>query len=315
MSKHRDHGGGLDAAVARYGGEKADWIDLSTGINPTPYPIGKIPQSSWALLPDAAAQDALVQAARTFWDVPKGAAILAAPGASSLIARLPALWPAGKVDIRTPTYNEHAGAFAAHGWQICDQAPDQPADVQVVVHPNNPTGRLWQAEDLTAPHVIVDESFCDVMPEQTHIARVADGRTIVLKSFGKFWGLAGLRLGFAIGAPDHIDRLAALIGPWAVSGPALSIGTAALNDPDWAEQQRIQLHKSSAKLDRLMQNTGAELMGGTPLFRLYKLANARAFQDRLAQGHVWSRIFPYSDTWVRLGLPPEDGWDQLEAVL
>lgn len=315
MSKHRDHGGGLDAAVARYGGEKADWIDLSTGINPTPYPIGKIPQSAWALLPDAAAQDALVQAARTFWSVPKGAAILAAPGASSLIARLPALWPASRVEIRTPTYNEHAGAFAAHGWQICDQAPDQPADVQVVVHPNNPTGRLWQAEDLTAAHVIIDESFCDVMPEHTHMARVLDGRTIVLKSFGKFWGLAGLRLGFAIGAPDLIDRLAALIGPWAVSGPALSIGTAALNDPDWAEQQRTQLRESSAKLDHLMQNTGAEIVRGTPLFRLYKLANARAFQDRLAQGHVWSRIFPYSDTWVRLGLPPKDRWDQLEAVL
>lgn len=314
MSKHRDHGGGLDAAVARYGGEKADWIDLSTGINPTSYPIGEIPQSAWSALPDAAAQDALIQAARTFWTVPRGAAILAAPGASSLIARLPALWPVGQVEVQTPTYNEHAGAFDAQGWQVSHQ-PNLSADVQVVVHPNNPDGRLWQQDELTAPYVIIDESFGDVIPEESLIERVSDGRTIVLKSFGKFWGLAGLRLGFAIGAPELIDRLSSLIGPWAVSGPALSIGTAALNDIAWATATNIKLKHDMEKLDRLMIHKNAKSIGGTTLFRLYETPDARAFQNRLAKGHVWSRIFPYSDTWLRLGLPPEDKWDQLEAAL
>lgn len=314
MSKHRDHGGGLDAAVARYGGEKSEWIDLSTGINPTPYPIGDIAPDAWSQLPDAAAQDALIQSARSFWNVPRGAAILAAPGASSLIARLPALWPVGKVEIQTPTYNEHAGAFDAHGWLVLNK-PDQAADVQVVVHPNNPDGRLWQHGELTAPYVIIDESFCDVTPEESLIERVADGRTIVLKSFGKFWGLAGLRLGFAIGAPELIDRLSALIGPWAVSGPALSIGSAALNDATWGAATNIKLNKLSDRLDLILKNKDAKCLGGTSLFRLYEVPNARAFQDKLAKGRVWSRIFPYSDTWVRLGLPPEDKWDQLEAAL
>ncbi|WP_339694942.1 threonine-phosphate decarboxylase [Celeribacter baekdonensis] len=311
MSRHRDHGGGLDAAVARFGGEKSDWIDLSTGINPTAYSIGEMPPSVWEALPDAAAQDSLIQAARAFWNVPRGASILAAPGASALIARLPALWPKARVDIRTPTYNEHAAAFEAHGWTVDGTDPS----VQVAVHPNNPDGRLWRADELTAPITIIDESFCDVMPEMSHIGRVMDGHTIVLKSFGKFWGLAGLRLGFAIGAPEWINRLSTLTGPWAVSGPALAIGTKALNDPDWAMQTRINLAQSCDKMDVLMKNKGAKLIGGTDLFRLYDVDNARAFQDHLAKGRVWSRIFPYSDRWVRLGLPAADRWDQFEAAL
>lgn len=311
MSKHRDHGGGLDAAVARFGGEKTDWIDLSTGINPMPYPICDIPPQSWAALPDAAAQDALVQAARAFWRIPHEASVLAAPGASSLIARLPALWPKGRVHIPAPTYNEHAGAFEAHGWTLNAEHPS----VQVAVHPNNPDGRLWTARDFTAPVTIIDESFCDTSPELSHMDRLAKGQTVILKSFGKFWGLAGLRLGFAIGRPEVIDPLANLIGPWAVSGPALTIGTAALNDPAWADHTRSKLTKDAARLDRLLQNKGADLVGGTPLFRLYHVDDARVWQTRLAKGRVWSRVFPYSQNWLRLGLPAPDKWDQLEAAL
>lgn len=316
MSKHRDHGGGLDAAVARYGGEKSDWIDLSTGINPVPYPLGDISPTMWQALPDAAAQDALIQAARAFWDIPHGLSVLAAPGASSLIARLPALWPKGHVDIQTPTYNEHAGAFEAHGWRItADHISADKASVQVAVHPNNPDGRLWQSQDFTADITIIDESFCDVAPNASHLARALDGNTIILKSFGKFWGLAGLRLGFAIGTPELIDRLAALIGPWAVSGPALILGAAALNDPQWAESTRDRLRRDAAKLDHLIEGTGAKVVGGTTLFRLYDVQDAHAMQQRLAKGRVWSRLFPYSDRWLRLGLPAPDKWDQLEAAL
>ncbi|SFK20873.1 threonine-phosphate decarboxylase [Celeribacter marinus] len=315
MSKHRDHGGGLDAAVARHGGEKSDWIDLSTGINPVPYPIGDIAPNAWAALPDAAAQDGLIQAARAFWDVPHEAAILASPGASSLIARLPALWPKGRAAIETPTYNEHAGAFDTHGWDVVTHAPEKGVTVQVVVHPNNPDGRVWDADAFTAPFTIIDESFCDIAPEQSHIARTRRDDTIVLKSFGKFWGLAGLRLGFAIGAPDLIDRLASLVGPWAVSGPALSIGRTALMDAAWTEATRARLAQDAARMDGLFSAKGATLVGGTTLFRLYEVDDARAWQTRLAQGRVWSRIFPYSERWIRIGLPAPDGWDQLEAAL
>ncbi len=307
----RDHGGGIDAAVTKWGGTRADWLDLSTGINPVPYPIGEFPADAWTALPDKGAQGALVAAARAFWDVPADAAVLAAPGASALIARIPALAAAGRVDIPTPTYNEHAAAFAAQGWRLTDDRPD----ARVLVHPNNPTGRQWTADDVTAPLTVIDESFCDICPDASLMAEATRPGRIILKSFGKFWGLAGARLGFAIGDPALIARLADFIGPWAVSGPALSLGTAALQDHAWAEDARIRLANDAARLDTLMIGKGATVAGGTDLFRLYEVDDATAWQTRLAEGHVWSRIFPYSDTYLRLGLPAPDRWDHLERAL
>ncbi len=310
----RDHGGGIDAAIAEYGGTRTGWLDLSTGINPLPYPVGRFAQDAWTALPDQGAFDALETAARQFWNIPPKAAVLAAPGASALIARLPMVRPVGAVEIQTPTYNEHAAAFEAAGWQTSTVG----GAVRVAVHPNNPDGRLWQAADLAqgAPALtIIDESFCDITPDASHIDRVTDGNTIVLKSFGKFWGLAGLRLGFAIGAPALIDPLRSALGPWQVSGPALEIGTTALRDVAWAQKTRQRLTQDAARLDALMTTTEAKLVGGTPLFRLYHVADAAALQHRLAQHHVWSRIFPYSRNWIRLGLPAPDRWAQQEAAL
>lgn len=308
----RDHGGGLDAAIDRFGGARADWVDLSTGINPEHYPIHLLEPQDWTALPDHAAQDAIISAARAFWSVPDGAAILPAPGASALIARIPALMRPATVRIERPTYNEHAAAFAAHGWTVADRGP---AEACVLVHPNNPDGRLWSAADADAPLVVIDESFCDVAPDQSLVHLAERPGRIVLKSFGKFWGLAGLRLGFAIARPATIARLGALLGPWPVSGPALRIGAAALRDADWAEVTRARLARDSARLDAIMTARGASVAGGTTLFRLYRVDAAAAWQDRLARGRVWSRIFPYSTTLLRLGLPPADRWDQLEAAL
>ena len=308
----RDHGGGLDAAIAKFGGNRADWLDLSTGINPMPYPVENLLPSDWMELPDHGAFEALTRAARQFWQVPEGAAILPAPGASAIIARIPALAATGRVQITMPTYNEHAAAFRAQGWQV---QPDGPADACVIVHPNNPDGRLWQASDADAPLTIIDESFCDVTPDASLIHLAGQPGVIVLKSFGKFWGLAGLRLGFAIGQPELIARLNDLTGPWAVSGPALRIGARALQDHSWAEATRTRLAQDAARLDGLVTSAGAALLGGTDLFRLYNVDNAVRWQDRLARAHVWSRAFPYSDTFLRLGLPPAAGWSRLEAAL
>ncbi len=332
MTDTRDHGGGLDAAIAEFGGVRADWLDLSTGINPIPYPIGELDPELWAALPDRTAQTRLITAARKFWNVPDDAHIVAAPGTSALIARMPELTDFSGAYIPGPTYNEHAAAFAA-AYKLNDPE-DSDAPTHIYVHPNNPTGRLWPAMDIgQAKLTIVDESFCDLMPDASHVAKSAQDGVVVLKSFGKFWGLAGLRLGFAIGTHrtlspvDEIDvglgdpeilpraSLEDMLGPWPIAGPALDIAARALEDHAWAEATRARLGQDAARLDRLMENAGAQVVGGTDLFRLYDVGDADAWQRRLAVGRVWSRQFPYSDGWLRLGLPAPDRWAQLEAAL
>lgn len=310
-SDKRDHGGNLDAAIARFGRRRSEWIDLSTGINPIPYPLPRMDQTVWTALPDRSAFERLEAAARRFWNVPASAAVLAIPGASAAIAQLPRLIGKGAVDIATPTYNEHAAAFTAAGWRLDGTAPD----AQVAVHPNNPDGRLWQTDELTAPIRIIDESFCDVMPETSLIAEAGKLNTVVLKSMGKFWGLAGLRLGFAIGDPTMIDALREALGPWQASGPALAVGTEALTDFAWADETRARLSNDAAQLDAVMEASEACVIGGTTLFRLYEVADAKAAHDHLARSNIWSRIFPYAPTWLRLGLPDAAGMSRLTSAL
>lgn len=314
MSNKRDHGGGLDAAIEAYGGARSDWLDLSTGINPTPYPIPEIPKHFWTDLPDSSAQNALLTAARDFWAVPESAEILATSGVSQLIAMLPSLQSAGHVEIIAPTYNEHAAAFRANNWTV-----GPTGNARVIVHPNNPDGHLHkltikdiEQTDLT----IIDESFCDVTPDETLIEFAKLPNVIILKGLGKFWGLAGLRLGFAIASPTLIQKMRDRIGPWAVSGPAQYIGHKALRDLEWAKTTRRTLSANSAQLDDIMVKNNATLIGGTDLFRLYQVENAVEFQEKLAKKNVWSRVFPYSTTWLRLGLPGTNAqWNHLLAAL
>ncbi len=315
MKASREHGGGLDAAIRQYGGKRADWLDLSTGINPIHYPLPEVPGEAFTALPDAGATMALEAAARDFWMVPKEAAVLAAPGASSLIANIPRLLPAGRVQIAQRTYNEHEAAFRAAGWELGHEG----ATARVIVHPNNPTGILWRGEDEvpgSRPLLVIDESFCDIALGNTHMREMAGlSGVIILKSLGKFWGLAGLRLGFAIGDPTLIERLGEMLGPWPVSGVAQHVGRVALEDMGWANATRQRLTVDVARMDATMQAKGAELAGGTALFRLYKVDNALKWQRKLAKGRVWSRVFSYEPTWLRLGLPPADRWGQLERAL
>ena len=310
MTEKRDHGGGLDAAIAKYGGSRGEWLDLSTGINPVPYPMPTLPKDAWTALPDEAAFERLYALARRLWNVPAEAAIIGATGASAIIAALPRVIPKGEACIPGPTYNEHGAAFAASGWRL----GQDPSHALVAVHPNNPDGHIWKVSDFEAAYTVIDESFCDIAPDQSLIHLASRPGTVVLKSFGKFWGLAGLRLGFAIGDPAIITKLTDLLGPWQISGPALAIGAEALADPAWADETRQRLDRDTARLDALLTKNGAELVGGTTLFRLYKVEDAKAAQDRLAKHYVWSRVFPYAPDWLRLGLPAPERWAQLEAA-
>jgi cobalamin biosynthetic protein CobC len=312
LTAQRDHGGGIDAAVKEFGGTRAEWIDLSTGINPVPYPVPPLSNDAWAALPDMGLVNTLTAHARRFWNVPDTATILAAPGASALIAQIPRLTAPASVHIPGPTYNEHAASFSAQGWDVVDSGR---TEAKVIVHPNNPDGRVWGADDLTAPLTIIDESFCDVTPAHSLMAHAGQPGTVILKSFGKFWGLAGVRLGFAIGDPVLIAQLQEMLGPWPVSGIALEIGAAALNDLSWADDTRARLARDAGRLDELVCSHGAKLIGGTTLFRLYKVDDASAWQNRLAIHHIWTRIFPYASDWIRIGLPAPHAWTRLEAAL
>ncbi|MBC6442265.1 MAG: pyridoxal phosphate-dependent class II aminotransferase [Rhodobacteraceae bacterium] len=306
MSQEHDHGGNIDAAVAQYGGRRAEWLDLSTGINLRPYPLPDIPAHFWHALPDSAAQSALIDAARSFWDVPAGIGILPAPGVSVLIAVLPRLAARATVRIEPLTYNEHAAAFRAAYWSV--RTGGQTLG-QVVVNPNNPCGRLWTADEVMAAHrvlTIVDESFCDVCPEASLVALAHRPGVVVLKGLGKFWGLAGIRLGFALARPQTVVRLAEMLGPWAVSGPAQHIGAAALRNHDWAATTRTRLQADANRLDRLMAPVARGKPCGTSLFRLYDVGDAATLHDRLARHKIWTRVFPWSGSALRLGLPGTD---------
>ena len=306
-----DHGGGLDAACRHWGGGRADWCDLSTGINPVPYPTGPVPPDAWQALPDTDAFAGLEAAARRFWHVPPSARVLAVPGASAAIAAIPGLLTSGSVAIPEPTYNEHGAAFRRHGWTLTADS----GEARVVVHPNNPDGRLWRDLAPAGRLTVIDESFCDTLPDQSLMPLADRPGVVVLKSFGKFWGLAGLRLGFAIGDPALVAALGAGLGTWQVSGPALAIGTAALSDPGWAAGTRADLARASARLDALAAERGLNLVGGTSLFRLFEVEDARAVHDRLCRAQILTRVFPYSDRWIRIGLPPPGDWTRLEAAL
>lgn len=318
----RDHGGDLDQAMARFGA--GDWLDLSTGINRRPWPLPVLSPESWRALPTRAAQAALVRQAAEVWGAPDAAAGVALAGAQAAIQAVPSLRTPGRAVVLGPTYNEHAACLAAAGWQVTmGSSLDalRGADLAVIVNPNNPDGRCHARAEVLALAdqvglLIVDESFCDMTPPLSVMPETGRAGLLVLRSFGKFYGLAGLRLGFAFGAAPDIARLAQASGPWPVSGPAIEIGRAALADAPWARAMCHQLAADAARADVLAQDAGWRLIGGTALFRLYDTGDALAARDRLARHKIWSRIFPWSDRLLRLGLPgSEPEWDRLTLAL
>jgi cobalamin biosynthesis protein CobC len=318
----RDHGGNLDLACARFGGRIEDWIDLSTGINRRPYPVGDVPQRAWTALPSRAEIEALHEAARRAHGT--SAPVLAVAGAQAAIQMLPHLAPPGLARIISPTYNEYAPVLAAAGWQVedaCDLDALAGADLAVVVNPNNPDGRQHDPRALLAltsraKRLVVDESFADAVPGVSLATEAGRPGLLVLRSFGKFYGLAGLRLGFVLGSEADIAALAAMAGPWPVSGTAIEIGRRALLDRAWAEATQARLARDWVRLDALAQGARWKLVGGTPLFRLYETGNAVAAQERLAQAKIWSRILTGKPGWLRLGLPGDEAeWERLAAAL
>ncbi len=305
----RDHGGNMDAAIAQYGGDPKSWIDLSTGINRVAYPAPVFPDNIWGALPTQSLINETKAAAKLAYK--SDAPMLITAGAQGAIQMLPHFLPRGEMRVLAPTYNEHAASFRRAGWRVKEVptlADLNGADVAVVVNPNNPTGAIFTPNEILnlsklVGHLIVDESFCDPYPDHSVANLAGQSGLIVLRSFGKFYGLAGVRLGFVLGDKIMIEKLQDMAGPWPVSGPALAIGAQALSDKAWAAKTIARLHDDVTQLDEIAANAGWARKGGSLLFQLYETPDAHLAQDTLAKSQVWSRIFPYSDRWIRLGLP------------
>ena len=324
METLRDHGGNLDAARHRFGGAAEDWLDLSTGINPVAYPVPPFPPRAFTALPTRSDMARLRTAAAECYGTRAHVTPLA--GVQAAIQAVPYLVPKGVARVLVPTYNEHAAALRAGGWQVEEvTTPDALAesDCAVVVNPNNPDGAHTHPDRLAALAarvglLVVDQSFADPVPEVSLAPHFheAPSNILVLRSFGKFYGLAGLRLGFVLSSGDMAARLNDMAGPWPVSGPAIEVACAALADRDWQAGTTARLTRDAARLDALATRAGWSLVGGTPLFRTYATPDATAAQEALARHHIWSRIFSYSRTWLRLGLAGAPGdWERLAAAL
>ncbi len=323
------HGGNLKSAMLAFAGAPQPWIDLSTGINPVPYPLGHLPAAVWTRLPEAADIAGLEALAALAWGAAPAARIVAAPGTQALIQWLPRLFPARRVGILDFTYAEHAQVWRAAGAQVesvASLAELAGFDVAVIVNPNNPDGRLVPAAGLAAlaaqmaQHgglLVVDEAFADVLAREASLVPrlTASCAALILRSFGKTWGLAGLRLGFAVAAPELATKIRIALGPWAVSGPALAIGAAALADNAWLAQSTARLTRDAARLDALLAGAGFTGLCGTPLFRLGFHRNAARWFRQLGQAGILVRPFAGHPDRLRFGLPGAGDWDRLADCL
>jgi cobalamin biosynthesis protein CobC len=314
-----EHGGALDRAMARFGGAPEDWLDLSTGINPEAFPLPGIAPEVWNRLPDESLLAQALAAARAYYGAAEGASIVAAPGTQALIQIVPELADPGEVAILSPTYQEHHAAFARAGWAViaCADIGSVPATAKaaVVVNPNNPDGRVVPGGELLGlaerlgrrgGFLVVDEAFADAHPEVSIAGQAGGDNLIILKSFGKFFGLAGLRLGFAISGAATARRLAERLGPWAVSGPALAIAANAFASGSVLDAFRQRLFGRRANLSAVFRRTGIEEIGGTALFALIRHPDAHALHEQLCERHILTRKFDYAPDWLRIGLAGDD---------
>jgi cobalamin biosynthetic protein CobC len=322
------HGG--DLAVARRLAPDAPepWIDLSTGINPHPYPLPVLAPEAWTRLPDRESVARLQAAAAARYGAPDPAQLVAAAGSQQIIQTLARLLPARRVGVLGATYAGHERAWRAAG-AVVERVEDAVRladfDVGVIVNPNNPDGRvvdkdrLFALAEALAAHgrtLIVDEAFMDFDASVQSLAPNLPDGAIVLRSFGKAYGVAGLRLGFAVAPLAVADRLRAALGPWAVSGPAIAIGRLALADAAWLASAQARLAADAARLDWLLVDRGWTILGGTKLFRLAERRDARVVFERLLRAGVLTRPFAESPQRLRFGLPATgEHWERLTAAL
>ncbi|KVD77577.1 threonine-phosphate decarboxylase [Burkholderia sp. ABCPW 14] len=322
------HGGNLHEAALRYGIPRDAWLDLSTGINPQGYPVPPVPADAWRRLPED--DGVLAGHAARYYGAPSAAHVLPVAGSQAAIRALPALFERGTVGVAPLAYSEYAPAFARHGHAIASldygsHALPASLTYAIVANPNNPTAERVDRARLLRWHaqlaarggaLVVDEAFADAdAPASTSLAAETnrDG-LVVLRSVGKFFGLAGVRAGFALAAPALLKRLRDTLGAWTVSGPARHAVLAAFADEAWQQATRERLARDGARVAALLRANGF-VTHATPLFGWTADPRAHALHEALAARGIWTRYFAHAPS-VRIGLPAhEEEWRQLEHAL
>ncbi|WP_438395705.1 threonine-phosphate decarboxylase CobD [Caballeronia sp. DA-9] len=322
MAEPIQHGGNLHEAARRYGIALADWLDLSTGINPRAYPVPAVPADAWRRLPEDA--DGFAELAASHYGAP-GA--LPVAGSQAAIRALPGLLRKGVAAVAPLTYGEYAPAFRRAGHRIVPldvTSGDLPKDVDhvIVSNPNNPTAERTERDVLLGWHeqltardgtLIVDEAFADAYDNASLAAETGREGLIVLRSVGKFFGLAGIRAGFVLVAQPLRDALNNTLGAWTVSGPARHAVSAAFNDRAWQKETRATLARDSARLAALIRALGFD-PHSTPLFAWFETAKAADLQHALAVQGIWTRLFEHgASPSLRIGLTGSDAqWTRFE---
>ncbi len=318
------HGGNLHEAFQQYNIPLADWLDLSTGINPQHYPIPSMDSSAWQRLPEN--HDGLIEAACSYYGCQS---LLPAAGSQAVLQILPRLRSSCRIAMPANMYQEHAHAWRQHKHQVIllDEIPSdnqlKQLDVLLLCNPNNPTGNRYSKNQLLTWYqhlaenngwLIIDEAFMDTTPyaslaDHSHLPGL-----IILRSLGKFFGLAGARVGFVLAQASLLLQAEAMLGPWALSGPSRIIAKAALQDTVWQTKTRQQLETQSQHLAKLLSEHHLTPLNGTSLFQYVITDHAFIIHQALAKQGIWVRLFEQPNA-LRFGLPPEDGWQTLSSAL
>jgi cobalamin biosynthetic protein CobC len=326
----RIHGGRIDTAALLYPSAPQPWIDLSTGINPIAWPVPQIPLARYQRLPLASEIEQMTAAAAEAYGLPANAAIVPVSGSEIAIRLLPRMMGDGRIGILMPTYGSHAAAWRDAGAEVHELValPDPNIhDLQtlVVVNPNNPDGRAIARAKLAAfaeawtasgRRLIVDEAFADVRTDVSLLARPElPVGVVVLRSLGKFFGLAGLRVGFVVVHEPDASAWRQLLGDWPVSGPACEIAALALRDAAWIATARARLAADRRRLDGTLGRAGLKLLGGTDLFGLFEGSDGIDLLDHFARAGILIRGFSAPPRRYRFGLPADEAaWRRLEAA-
>jgi len=328
------HGGQLQQVAEQFNTPIRDWLDLSTGIAPLSYSIPYIPLNVWQQLPQK--NDALDETAKDYYQCNS---LLVTNGSQAIIKALPALWRKknnNSIHVYLPKYGytEHAYAWKNSHYQLhyyVDELPllntIQPNSVLVIINPNNPTGKLFNREvigqyqqtiELLNGLLVIDEAFIDVAPENHSMCSyVNNSHTLVFRSFGKFFGLAGIRIGFLIADNDWCAVFHEYLGPWQVNGPAQFIAQQALRDTSWQQLQKQQLkilrHKQEKILWQVFGHEIINAISGCDLFLTLSFHNdnyAEKLYTLLCEKAVYVRLTDEKDK-LRFGIAKESDLKRL----